>query len=240
METSFENLKQIKEILKKQKTEVPQENEDIAHQITATDASMEEEIKSLLQKIENEELSFSKFIPEVKPIAQDKIFLKLGETLTAEQAKIKQKSAESESYKEHYNFSTQNIKYLDPFEITGFSKNGVQRGVYLKVKNAEYQIKACLDLHNHTLEQARVAVDKFLETSFNKGYRFIIIVHGKGEYTKPPAFLKSFVFTWLKEADNVIAAHHAMPYHGGPGATYALLKKNEQQKADNREKFSSL
>ena len=64
-----------------------------------------------------------------------------------------------------------------------------------------------------------------------------IYVHGKGEFTSPKAFLKSHVFSWMKQSELVLAAHSAMPYHGGAGALYVLLKKNDEMKSDNRQKY---
>ncbi len=245
MDIQTDKLKKLREEIanrkkeeEKKQNEAKQKRENETRE--STSSSMENEIKALIEKIQQEDTPFAQFVPEVKPIKNNAVILKKGSQLSEEQIQIRKISASTEKVTTlNNNFSLEHIKFLDPFEVTGFYKDGVQRGVYLKVKNAEYQIKDYLDLHNHTLEKACTAVDRFLEKSFQRGLRFVIIIHGKGEYTKPPAFLKSYVFTWLKESPNVLAAHHAMPYHGGPGATYVLIKKNDALKADNREIYSS-
>ncbi|MGB0189025.1 MAG: Smr/MutS family protein, partial [Aequoribacter sp.] len=40
-----------------------------------------------------------------------------------------------------------------------------------------------------------------------------------------------------RELDAVQAFHSAQPQHGGTGAVYILLRKNEIQKQVNRERF---
>ena len=67
-----------------------------------------------------------------------------------------------------------------------------------------------------------------------------MIVHGRGEKKaekEQSAILKGCVNHWLQELDAVQAFHSAQPQHGGTGAAYVLLRKSEQQKQVNRERF---
>ena len=41
-----------------------------------------------------------------------------------------------------------------------------------------------------------------------------------------------------EELEIVQAFHSAQPQHGGTGAAYVLIRKSEEQKRENREKFS--
>ena len=203
-------------------------------------AALEFELKNLLMAIsrEEEQESFSSMMgSDVKPMVQDAVRLK-GQTLTEEQSRARRRWAENEPYREKLALSLEKVHYLKPADVTGFKKEGVQHGVYLKVKNGEYRIRDYLDLHNKNLDQAREAVDRFLVDSYEKGMRFVIIIHGKGEFTKPQAMLKSFVFQWLKDAEPVLACHHAMAYHGGPGAIYVLLKKCDRLRDETRERMA--
>ena len=43
---------------------------------------------------------------------------------------------------------------------------------------------------------------------------------------------------WLRELDVVQAFNSAQPQHGGTGAVYVLLRKSEEKKRENRERFS--
>lgn len=202
--------------------------------------AMEFELRNVIAKLKQEEensSSFTEMIDNVTPMEHDTVLLK-EEGLTREQSEARRRAAEKEPYKEKLALSLEKIVYLDPSAVTGYKKPGIQHGVFMKVKNGEYSIRDYIDLHNRTLDQARLDVDQFISRSFERGYRFVIIIHGKGEFTKPRALLKSFVFHWLKQAEPVLAFHHAVPYHGGPGAIYVLLKKNEQMKLDTRERMS--
>lgn len=202
--------------------------------------AMEFELRSVIAQLKQEEensSSFTDMIDNVTPMEHDTVLLK-EEGLTREQSEARRRAAEKEPYREKLALSLEKIVYLDPAVVIGYKKPGIQHGVFMKVKNGEYSIRDYIDLHNRTLDQARLDVDQFISRSFERGYRFVIIIHGKGEFTKPKALLKSFVFHWLKQAEPVLAFHHAMPYHGGPGAVYVLLKKNEQMKLDTRERMS--
>jgi DNA-nicking Smr family endonuclease len=59
----------------------------------------------------------------------------------------------------------------------------------------------------------------------SQGYRCLLITHGKGAQSNPPARIKSYVNHWLQQVENVIAFHSATPRHGGTGSVYVLLKK---------------
>ena len=67
-----------------------------------------------------------------------------------------------------------------------------------------------------------------------------MIVHGKGENSaeaEQQSIIKGGVERWLIELEVVQAYHSARPQHGGTGAVYVLLSKNERQKEKNRERF---
>lgn len=242
MEISQEHLKKIREQIiaeKIRQDELKKASEKTSEPSRIQESSMDKEIAALLARNQEEESSFAQLVPEVKALpVQDVVLLNTSRKLSEEQTRIRRQSATAEK-KNISIFSMDHIRYLSPLDITGFYQDGIQKGVFRKVKNAEYSIRDYLDLHNHTLQQACTAVEGFIEKSYKLGLRFVIIIHGKGEYTKPPAFLKSYVYHWLQESPLVLAAHHALPYHGGPGSIYVLLKKNDIQKENNREDYSS-
>ncbi|MBT5104582.1 MAG: DNA endonuclease SmrA [Porticoccaceae bacterium] len=114
------------------------------------------------------------------------------------------------------------VAALDPLE---FSRPGVQHGVYKNLRMGKYEIQSRLDLHRHTVEQARAALWNFVDDCQKHSVRCALITHGKGEHLARPAVLKSCVNHWLKQFDQVLAFHTAQKYHGGLGATYVLIKK---------------
>jgi DNA-nicking Smr family endonuclease len=69
----------------------------------------------------------------------------------------------------------------------------------------------------------------------------VLVIHGKGASSADVArssILKGCVDHWLRELEIVQAFHSAQPRDGGTGAAYVLLRKSEEKKRENREKFS--
>jgi len=119
------------------------------------------------------------------------------------------------------------VKALDPLETLSWKKDGVQIGVFRKFRAGGYEVEAELDLHGRTVREARADVYAFLEHASRKGWRLLLIAHGKGEKSDTPARLKSYVAHWLAQAPEVIAYHSAVPAQGGVGAVYCMLRKNK-------------
>ncbi|GLQ33108.1 DNA endonuclease SmrA [Litoribrevibacter albus] len=126
------------------------------------------------------------------------------------------------------------IEFVLPQDPLEYKKDGVQEGVYKKLRQGKYTMDARLDLHHHTVEQARKAVFQFIQDCLKYDIRTGIIVHGKGEREEPRALLKSYTNKWLKEIPEVLAFHSALKQNGGVGAVYVLLKKSESEKQKNR------
>jgi DNA-nicking Smr family endonuclease len=126
------------------------------------------------------------------------------------------------------------IEFVLPQDPLGYKKDGVQEGVYKKLRQGKYTMDARLDLHHHTVEQARKAVFEFISDCLKYDIRTGIIVHGKGEREEPRALLKSYTNKWLREIPEVLAFHSALKQNGGMGAVYVLLKKSDSEKQKNR------
>ena len=107
-----------------------------------------------------------------------------------------------------------------------YARGGLQRSVLRKLRRGEYAVTAELDLHGHTVAQARESLVDFLQRSRRARHTCVRIVHGKGRGSpgrKP--VLKNKVFHWLCQRDEVLAICPARPFDGGAGAAYVLLKK---------------
>lgn len=130
------------------------------------------------------------------------------------------------------------IEPIDPLEIVGFQRPGVQHGVYKNLRLGKYNIEARLDLHHMTLEQARRAVYQFVKDCLAHDIRCGLITHGKGEGRKQQGLLKSAVAHWLPQMDSILAYHSAQKHHGGAGATYVMLRKSDRKKLENKERIS--
>lgn len=131
----------------------------------------------------------------------------------------------------------ESVPAVDPHDLVGRKKDGVQEGVYRKLRLGKYEVQASIDLHRLLVREAREQVYRFLVSSHQSGLRTVLITHGKGLHSESPGRLKSHVIHWLDESPLVLAYHSARPANGGAGATYALLRKSPENKQRNREMF---
>jgi DNA-nicking Smr family endonuclease len=132
------------------------------------------------------------------------------------------------------------IAPLDPWYVLAFKRPGVQNGVFRKLRQGRYGAEARLDLHRMTAAVARRQLFDFVWESHQLGVRSALIIHGKGESRAERercSILKGCADHWLRQLDVVQAFHSAQPRDGGTGAVYVLLRKSEEQKRANRERF---
>jgi len=125
---------------------------------------------------------------------------------------------------------------VGPHDFLAFKRDGVQNGVYRKLRLGKYTIDARLDLHRMTVEQARLAVYQFIKDCMAQDIRCALITHGRGVGRERPALLKSCVAHWLPQFPEVLAIHSAQKHHGASGATYVLLRKSERKRQENWER----
>lgn len=178
---------------------------------------------------------FQQMMGDVKPITQDTAELKKHHTITEGQL-AKREAAMSLSEDDPEYLSIDFAPMLKPDDIIEFKRNGVQEGVFRKLRLGKYPVQARLDLHRKTLKQARDEVVNFLRQCMRMDIRTVLIVHGRGEKSNPPAMMKSYVANWLHQIQDVQCAHSAQRFHGGSGAVYLLLKKSTDKKSENRER----
>jgi DNA-nicking Smr family endonuclease len=137
--------------------------------------------------------------------------------------------------------SENEIAPLDAWFVLAFKRPGVQNGVFRKLKQGRYETQSRLDLHRMTVEVARREIFEFIEESQQLGLRSVLLIHGKGVSNaekERSSILKGCVDRWLRELEIVQAFHSAQPQHGGTGAAYVLLRKSEEKKRENRERFA--
>lgn len=127
---------------------------------------------------------------------------------------------------------------VGPWDEIAWKNDGVQEGVWRKLRLGKYAPDAALDLHRRTVREARDDVWRFVEDGITHGLRTVTIAHGRGDRGETPGRLKSYVARWLEDLDGVLAFHTAQRHHGGYGAVYVLLRKNAEKRNDNRERFA--
>jgi len=128
------------------------------------------------------------------------------------------------------------VPQVAPDAVLSWRQDGVQLGVFDKLKRGDYPVEAALDLHHKTVKEARLLVWRFLTDAQSAGYRCVVIAHGRGERSPQPARLKGFALHWLTNLPLAIAFHSAPAKLGGLGATLVLVQKSHKAKALNRER----
>ncbi|MHC6528107.1 DNA endonuclease SmrA [Vibrio proteolyticus] len=178
---------------------------------------------------------FHEMMGDVKPLKNDTAELKKSHSVTEAQL-AKREAAIWLTEDDPEYLSTEHASMLKPQDVIEFKRDGVQEGVYRKLRLGKYPIQARLDLHRKTLKEARDEVISFLRQCIAMDIRTVVIVHGRGEKSNPPALMKSYVATWLTQIRDVQCAHSAQRFHGGTGAVYVLLRKSSDKKMENRER----
>ena len=138
---------------------------------------------------------------------------------------------------------SEGIAALDAFYVLSFKREGIQNGVYRKLKQGRYEYDAKLDLHRMNVTQARKEIFDFIGEAHSLGLRMLLLVHGKGRATSlenRKSILKGYANVWLKQIPSVQAFHSAHRKDGGTGAVYILLKKSEESKKSNRARYRGL
>ncbi|GAA5104770.1 Smr/MutS family protein [Bartonella jaculi] len=102
------------------------------------------------------------------------------------------------------------------------------RVVHSKIAKGHYPLEARLDLHGYGQEEAYFFLKKFLQSSQQKGLRYVLVITGKGRSHGSDGVLYQFVPYWLSTPAfryYVHAFEKAARQHGGGGALYIRLRR---------------
>jgi DNA-nicking Smr family endonuclease len=178
---------------------------------------------------------FLKELKDVKPIEPTDTVLTVHQKNTLAK-QLKRQAIEASLNLINNYLSVEKVEPIDPYDHISFKQDGVQQGVFKNLRLGKYKIDFVLNLQQNKFEQARTLLFNHIMNCHIEGDRMLLIKHGLELRSQPfPAFLKSYVNQWLQQMPEVIAYHTAQPNHGGNSAVYVLLKKNQQQKDNNRE-----
>ena len=164
---------------------------------------------------------------------------RLFKTESVDVAKRRQAAMQSDARSDNH-LSDDGVQPLDAWYVLEFKRPGIQNGVYRKLRLGHYDIEARLDLHRFTVAEARTEIWSFFKEARRLGLRTLLITHGKGFGNKEKSgsgVLKGYSNRWLRDLEDVQAFHSAQPRHGGTGSVYVLLRKSEDKKRENRERF---
>jgi DNA-nicking Smr family endonuclease len=113
----------------------------------------------------------------------------------------------------------------------------IDKKVYSRLKKGRLRPSKTLDLHGLRYVDAKFHVLTFIRSAYNDNQRLVLIITGKGKYTKNDityvsnersGVLRQALPTWLKDNNirslilNFTSAHFS---HGGSGAFYVYLRK---------------
>jgi DNA-nicking Smr family endonuclease len=174
----------------------------------------------------------------VAPLAESHLRVRAESPEAPSLAQLARRQAAANSAKDNNTLTLGEVPSVDPFDEIAFKRDGVQTGVYRKLRLGRYPQEATLDLHRMTVREAREAVWSFVHDAQRAGLRSVIITHGRGDRSETPGRLKSYVAHWLPTLPLVLAFHSAQRHHGGYGACYVLLRKNAEKRQDNRERHA--
>jgi len=133
-------------------------------------------------------------------------------------------------------------KAMEPLS-TGFKAGSSKLNVkmdhksFAKMRQGKLIPEAHVDLHGLTVAGAYPALSDFIQSSYAKRLRLILVITGKGNSTNELEFskkgrgiLRKQVPQWLSVAPLsrfVLQVHQSHVRHGGAGAFYVYLKKNK-------------
>ncbi len=117
----------------------------------------------------------------------------------------------------------------DSDELIEGSVIGFDARVMRKLRAGDFSTQANIDLHGFTKDEAKPALEAFIQKSRIAGHRCVLVITGRGLHSKDAIpVLKQSVQAWLtrgKTAKQVLAFCTANLRDGGGGAVYVLLRR---------------
>jgi DNA-nicking Smr family endonuclease len=173
--------------------------------------------------------SFRKFCKSVKPLKQDNKVTRQASPPSKTMTNTHNHTQLSEPNKITHQYSINTLEKVGSDTILHYNQPHLHRKLLRQMKRGTFSIEATLDLHQCTVDETLHRATQFLDASCEQGFRWVLIVHGKGRLSKQGIpVLKSFLNHWLKDNPCVLAFHSAQPKHGGSGALYVLLKSKKR------------
>jgi DNA-nicking Smr family endonuclease len=194
-------------------------------------------MKDDYSKIDESVDDFSSMFGDVTPIRQDKVIgIKASHNGLASQ--LKRQAIEKSVIEQSYHLSDMLNERLDPHASIAFKKDGVQSGVFKKLRLGKYPIETRLWLPYDNINKTKSELVTRLPEYYKMGLRCVLIRQGSKHLSvEKRVELRSYLNQWLRCFPFVIAFHSAQPNHGGLEATYLLLKKHPEEKMKNRAQF---
>ena len=112
------------------------------------------------------------------------------------------------------------------------SQPGLDKATAKRLRRGKVQLGGRIDLHGMTQDEARPALERFIDAAWRDGKREVLVITGKGTRADGAiGVLRQAVPQWLNAAPNrarVTAFTHAAAKDGGEGALYVRIKRRVQ------------
>ncbi len=172
--------------------------------------------------------TFQDAMQGIKPLTRKKD--KIAPTITVPKRIYRDERPQDED--DRLSFHLSDHHYLEEVagdELLSYKQSDIDDKILRNLRKGQYNVQAKLDLHGMTANEARLAIEQFIQACLNEQIRCILIVHGKGQPNKAPV-LKNKLNHWLREIKMVLAFCSATIPHGSSGAMYVLLKRIKEEK----------
>lgn len=122
---------------------------------------------------------------------------------------------------------SQTAEYM---EVSG---PGASPEITRRLHNGYYAVQDYVDLHGMRVPEAETVLHDFIRQALTRGYRTVLIIHGRGLTSPGEPVLKFKTYEWLTQGPlrkHVIAMTSARSCDGGAGATYVLMRRRPATK----------
>ena len=111
---------------------------------------------------------------------------------------------------------------------------GVDHRLAQRLHRGDFAVQAQCDLHGHTVDEAKVVLQRFVTQSYTAGQRCVRVIHGRGRNSRDNRpILKEQVQLLLSHGrlSRLVRAFATAPAtDGGAGAVYVLLRRASGQR----------
>ena len=120
----------------------------------------------------------------------------------------------------------------DPYTLDdapdSYRASGVSGEALRRLRREAARVRECLDLHGLTRDQARVAIQHFVQAASSRGVTRVRIIHGQGYGSQGgTSVLRYLARHWLAQMPQVLGFVTPTPSEGGKGAVIALLRSSQ-------------
>ncbi len=179
--------------------------------------------------VDDESTLFLESVGEVAPVRTVKERVAPPSPPSADQLRFSHEEAEGLARLAELVSPAADFETADEAEYLEGSVRGFDDRVMRKLRRGEFEVESRLDLHGRTLDEAKLALENFIQRARILGHRCVLVVTGRGLHSVDNIpVLKRGVQQWLvggRVARQVLGFCSAQPDDGGTGAVYVLLRR---------------